>query len=76
MAVPQVSGARLIRALEGLGFYVKRQTGGHAIVVHRSDPTRRAVIPVHGNKVVRPGTLRAILDGLRLTVEEIKTKLT
>jgi predicted RNA binding protein YcfA (HicA-like mRNA interferase family) len=76
MALPQVSGARLIRALEGLGFYVKRQTGGHAIVVHRQDPRRRAVVPVHGGKAIKPGTLRAILDGLQLSVDDITTKLT
>ena len=71
----QVSGPRLIRVLEGLGFYVKRQTGGHAIVVHRDDPSRRGVIPMHGSKPIRPGTLRSILNGLQLSVETIKTKL-
>lgn len=75
MKLPQVSGPRLLRALERLGFYVKRQTGGHAIVVHREDSSRRAVIPLHGNKPIRPGTFRSILDGLQLSVETIKSKL-
>lgn len=72
---PQVSGQRLIRALEGMGFTVKRQTGGHAVLVHREDPSRRAIIPVHGSKPIRPGTLRSILSGLGLTVEEIRSRL-
>ncbi|MBI4384539.1 MAG: type II toxin-antitoxin system HicA family toxin [Nitrospinae bacterium] len=69
MKLPQISGPRLIRILEGWGFYVKRLTGGHAIMVHRDDPSRRAVIPVHGSKPIRPGTLRAILDGLQLSIQ-------
>lgn len=46
MKLPQVSGPRLIRDSQALGFYVKRQTGGHAVVVHQTDPKRRAIIPV------------------------------
>ena len=34
MKLPQVSGPRLIRELQARGFYVKRQTGGHAIPFH------------------------------------------
>jgi len=75
MQLPQVSGPRLIRALESLGFFIKRQTGGHAVIVHEEDPTRRAIIPVHGSKSIRPGTLRSILSGLQLSVETIKSKL-
>ncbi len=35
---PQVSGSRLLRALEGDLGLRQRQTGGHAIIVHREDP--------------------------------------
>ncbi len=72
MKLPQVSGPRLIRDLKALGFHVKRQTGGHAVVVHQADPKRRAIIPVHGSKPIRPGTLRSILSGLQLTVDDLK----
>ena len=41
-------------------------------MVHKKDPLRRAVIPVHGSKPVRPGTLRSILKGAKLSVEEIR----
>lgn len=73
--LPQVTGARLIRVLEGAGFSVKRQTGSHAIVVLRKDLSRRAIIPVHGSRSIRPGTLRSILAGLGLTVEELQQML-
>jgi len=72
MRLPQVSGTRLIRSLQLKGFFVKRQSGGHAIVVHRDDPKRRAVVPVHGSKPIRPGTLKSILSGLQLTVDDLK----
>ena len=72
MSFPQISGPRLIRQFERLGFFIKRQTGGHAILVHREDASRRAVVPIHGNKPIRPGTLRSILEGARLTIDDIR----
>jgi predicted RNA binding protein YcfA (HicA-like mRNA interferase family) len=37
--------------------------------------SRRAVIPVHGSKSIKPGTLRAILKGCGISVEEFKDLL-
>lgn len=48
--LPQISGERLVKALEKAGFYVKGQKGSHVVMVHKKDPSRRAVIPVHGSK--------------------------
>lgn len=73
--LPQVTGERLVRALLKLGFVEARRTGGHAIVRHASDPTRRASIPMHGSKAVRPGTLRAILKGAGVTIDELNRAL-
>ncbi len=36
------------------------------------DLTRRATVPIHGARSIRPGTLRAVLRGARLTVDELK----
>lgn len=70
--LPQIPGERLVKALEKAGFYVKGQKGSHVVMVHQRDPLRRAVIPVHGSKPVRPGTLQAILKGAKLSAEEIQ----
>ncbi len=70
--LPQVTGPRLVRALQKGGFIVKRQQGSHVILRHATDLSRRAVVPVHGSKTVKPGTLRAILKGAGLTVEELR----
>ncbi|HEY2732260.1 MAG TPA: type II toxin-antitoxin system HicA family toxin [Polyangia bacterium] len=58
--MPQVTGARLVRALERAGFIVLRQSGSHVTLRHSIDLARRATVPVHGSKAVKPGTLRAI----------------
>jgi predicted RNA binding protein YcfA (HicA-like mRNA interferase family) len=70
--LPQVSGQRLIRALERGGFLKVNSLGGHVTLAHREDPTRIAVVPMHGAKPIKPGTLRAILRGARVTVEELR----
>jgi predicted RNA binding protein YcfA (HicA-like mRNA interferase family) len=72
--LPTVNGRRLIRALERAGFVLLRSRGSHQILAHRSDPARRVVVPVHGKRDLKPGTLRAILLRARLTVDEF-TKL-
>ena len=73
--LPQVSGQRVIRALEKAGFVVRRQRGSHAVIVHSSDLSRRAVVPLHGAKPVKTGTLRAILKGAGVSPEEFKNLL-
>jgi predicted RNA binding protein YcfA (HicA-like mRNA interferase family) len=70
--LPQLTGGRLVRALECAGFVKLRQSGSHVLLRHATDPTRRATVPVHGSRPVKPGTLRAILKGARLDVGELK----
>ena len=43
--------------------------------VHRTNPTRIAVVPVHKGKTLPPGTLRAVLKGTAMTVEELRRLL-
>jgi predicted RNA binding protein YcfA (HicA-like mRNA interferase family) len=74
-SLPQISGQRVIRALEKAGFLLRRQKGSHAVLVHSSDLSRRCVIPVHGSKPVKPGTLRAILKGAGISSGEFKNLL-
>ena len=73
--LPHVPGARLVNALQRAGFIILRQHGSHVVLRHATDVSRRAVVPVHGSKTVKPGTLRAILKGAGLTVEHLKELL-
>ncbi len=74
-SLPQVSGSRLINALKKTGFVILRQKGSHVLMRHRDDLSRRATIPVHGSKSIKPGTLRAILRGVQLNEEDLKQLL-
>lgn len=63
-----LSGRDLVRALEKVGFVVKRQRGSH-IILRRYDPPARVVVPDH--KALRIGTLRSILNAAGITVEDL-----
>ncbi len=69
MALPtDLSGRELRRVLERIGFVYQRQKGSH-MIFRRDDPYARVVIPDH--KVLRPGTLRQILNEAGLSVEQL-----
>lgn len=64
-SLPVLSGRRIVRALERLGFTVARQKGSH-IVMQRG--STGCVVPQH--REVKIGTLAAILRQAGLTQEE------
>ena len=66
--LPQVSGSDVVRALQKLGFTVRRQHGSH-IIMRRDDPFAQTVVPNH--KQIDRGTLRAILRQAEITAEEM-----
>lgn len=68
--LPHISGKEVIRTLKKCGFFVKRQSGSHVIMRHQTDLMKRCVIPVHGSKTIKPGTLQSILRGAGISVEE------
>ncbi len=72
ISLPQVPGSRVVRALERAGFIQRRQSGSHVVMRHSTDLTRRTVVPIHGSKPVKTGTLRAILKGCNISPEEFK----
>jgi predicted RNA binding protein YcfA (HicA-like mRNA interferase family) len=65
--LPGVSGRDAVRALEKIGFYVKRQHGSHTIL-RRDNPFAQTVVPDH--KELDRGTLRAILRQIDLPVDD------
>ncbi len=70
--LPQVSGPELVRALEKLGFSVRRQHGSH-IILRRDDPYAQTVVPSH--RQIDRGTLRAILRQTGITPEDLTSLL-
>lgn len=65
--IPCISGRDAVKALQKVGFQVKRQHGSH-IILRRDDPFAQTVIPDH--KEIDRGTLRAILRQTDLSVED------
>lgn len=67
-ALPVVSGRKVVKALEKIGYVFDRQRGSHMILRQQHPPHRRLTVPDH--KAVAKGTLRAIIRQAGLTVEE------
>jgi len=65
---PAATAKDLVRVAERLGFAFRRQSGSHAIYVRASDQAR-VVIPMHKGELKRK-TLRAIIQGLKITVDQ------
>jgi hypothetical protein len=65
--LPQISGKECIKALEKVGFFVKRQKGSH-IILCRNEPFAEVVIPNH--KTLDKGILRAIIRQVDLDVDK------
>lgn len=60
MKLPRgVSGDRLIRALEQLGYEVIRQKGSHVRLRHNGPPVHMITVPLHDS--LKTGTLHGIL---------------
>ncbi len=72
--LPEVSGKRLIKALEQSGWYVKRVRGSHHVLRHPEIPDAIPV-PVHGSRPIKRGTLGNILKTARISREELRRLL-
>ena len=69
-SIPSVPGAKVVKALEGVGFAVVRVNGSHRIMRH---PDGRSVaVPVHSGRDIAQGTLRGILTSIGMTPEEFR----
>jgi predicted RNA binding protein YcfA (HicA-like mRNA interferase family) len=61
MKLPRgVSGNRLIRVLESLGYSVVRQKGSHARLRHEGPPVHTITVPRHDS--LKSGTLHGVLS--------------
>ena len=67
--VPQVSHERVVRALTRAGFYVLRE----GKYISMTDEKHLVTIPRH--HVIKPGTLKQILDAADISLERFKDLL-
>ena len=66
-ALPQLSGAEVVRALGRAGFEQVSQRGSHVKVRHPDG--RMAIVPLH--RELAPGTLRSILRQAGLSTDQL-----
>lgn len=67
--LPTVTGSEALAAFARLGFAVVRVSGSHHNM--KKDGHRYVLtVPVHGNKTLAPGTLRALIRAAGVTIEE------
>ena len=66
--LPQLTGAEVVRRLKRLGFAEDHTKGSH--VVLRNSSGAMAVVPCHGSKTVKKGTLHGILKQAGVPHEE------
>jgi len=65
---PALKPKQVIRILEKAGWYIKRQTGSHVIMVNEK---LKKVMPIpYHNKDLKTGTLHGIIKRSGLTKEE------
>jgi len=63
-----ISGRRLCKLIEKLGFEKIHQVGSHARYLHTDG--RKTVVPVHGDEELGKGLLIEILKQIKLSREE------
>jgi predicted RNA binding protein YcfA (HicA-like mRNA interferase family) len=71
--IPPVPGAKVVKALESVGFAVARIRGSHHFMRHPDG--RVAVVPVHAGDDIPRGTMRQILASIGMTPDEFRKLL-
>ena len=66
-ALPVLSGRKVVRAFENLGWQVARQRGSHIVMVKEGE---MATLSVPDHKEVAKGMLRSLIRNAGMTVEE------
>ena len=68
--LPLISGKKLCKILERLGFEMIHGKGSHFRFKHPDG--RRTIVPVHGNEKIGRGLLSEIIKQMKTTREEFE----
>ena len=68
MKLPLLSSKEVCKFLEKEGFECLRQKGSHCF--YRHPDGRTTVVPIHSNRDIKRGLLKAILDEIQMSREE------
>ena len=70
--IPAISSKELVKIWEKKGFKFIRQSGTSHAIYKRFIDKRRVSVPMHGKTIIRRGTLKVILKGAGMTVDDLK----
>ena len=70
--LPVLSGRKVVRAFERLGWQVARQRGSHIVLVKDGE---LATLSIPDHKEVAKGTLRSLIRTAQITVEKFVSAL-
>ena len=68
--LPRITSTELLAALRRAGWDVVRQRGSHMRLAH-PERSIRVTVSVHAGHIIKPGTLRGVLEQAGLTVDEL-----
>lgn len=68
--LPRITAAELLGALERAGWQRIRQRGSHVRLEHPARPVR-VTVAIHAGQIVKPATLRGILEQAGLSTDEL-----
>lgn len=71
--LPALTGTRLVKSLQRLGFRVIRTRGSHCFLRHADG--RRTVVPVHRGETIGRGLLAKVLRDCDLTQDDLRRTL-
>jgi predicted RNA binding protein YcfA (HicA-like mRNA interferase family) len=71
--IPAITGKRLLKVLQQLGFETLRVRGSHFFLRHPDG--RTTVLPMHAGEAIGPGLLNSILRQVKLSRDELMTLL-
>lgn len=72
--LPVLKDKQLVKALLKMGFFIHRQKGTSHLIMAHSDG-RRTTVPIHPGNDIPKGTLKAILNDLKINIEEFTNTL-
>ena len=75
--LPRITGKVVIRALQKAGFSVFDQEGSHVYLhIRKGDAFGpRVTVPLHSGKILKPKTLKSVLNAAELSIEDLITLL-
>ncbi len=71
--LPTLTARKLIKTLKKLGFEEVRRKGSHRFYRHSNG--RTTVVPFHSGKDIGRGLMRAILEDIQISPEELQKEL-